>query len=194
MATLDQIKELREETGVSISKCKEALEKAGDDVAKAKDILRKWGQEVADKKQGRTAGQGIIEGYVHSNKKIGVLVDLGCETDFAAKSDDFKVLAHDLALHIAAMNPKYISEDQIPQDVAEKEKEIYREECQQSKKPAAIIEKMVEGKWAKYKEENCLLNQNFVKDDKITIKEYVNQFVQKIGEKIVINRFVRLDI
>ncbi len=105
MATLDQIKELREETGVSISKCKEALEKAGDDVAKAKDILRKWGQEVADKKQGRTAGQGIIEGYVHSNKKIGVLVDLGCETDFAAKSDDFKVLAHDLALHIAAMNP-----------------------------------------------------------------------------------------
>ncbi|HNY97720.1 MAG TPA: elongation factor Ts [Candidatus Pacearchaeota archaeon] len=194
MATLEQIKELREMTGVSIAKCKEALESSNNDIAQAKELLRKWGQAVADKKQDRTAGVGIIEGYVHSNRKIGVLLDIRCETDFAANSGDFRALAHDLTLHIAAMNPPYISEEDIPAEVAAKEKEIYREEVSKSGKPKEIIEKMIEGKWKKFKEENCLLEQKFVKDDSMTIKEYISQYVQKIGEKIVVNKFVRIDI
>ena len=159
MVSINQIKELREQTGVSIIECKKALEESDGDFEKAKEMLRKWGKELAGKKSSRQANQGIIEAYVHPNKKVGVLVELRCETDFVAKSDNFQELAHELCLQIAAMKPIYIKEGDIPEEFLDGEKKIYAEQIKDSGKPEKIVEQIIEGKLNKYKEQVSLMSQ-----------------------------------
>jgi len=191
---IDKIKQLRQETSVSLSQCKKALEETGGDLDKSKEILRKWGEKLAGKRGGRETSQGIVEAYIHANKKLGVLVEVKCETDFVAKNDDFKEFAHNLALHIAATNPLYLSEDEIPKALIEKEKEIYKEQMAKEKKKPELMDKIIEGKVAKYKKEIALLSQPYIKDDNQTIEGLLNEAIAKIGENITIGRFVRLEI
>jgi len=191
---IDKIKQLRQETSVSLSQCKKALEEAGGDIDKSKELLRKWGEKLAGKRGGRETSQGIIEAYIHANKKIGVLVEVKCETDFVAKNDDFKEFAHNLALHIAAVNPLYITEDEIPKELIEKEKEIYKEQMAKENKKPEMMDKIIDGKIAKYKKEIVLLSQTYIKDESQTIEGLLNEAIAKIGENITINRFVRLEI
>jgi len=191
---INKIKRLRSETSVSMSQCKKALEETGGDLNKAKEILRKWGESLAEKRGGRATGQGIIESYVHANHKIAVLVELRCETDFVAKNKDFKELAHELALHIAAANPLYLEEDDIPEEVINKEKEIYLEQMKKEKKPKEMMDKIIEGKLDKFKKEIVLLSQKYIKDEDKTIQDLITDAIAKIGENIEIARFVRLEI
>jgi len=188
---IDEIKSLREKTGVSLDLCKKALEQS-DNLGEAEALLRKWGQKLASKRTDRVTNQGLIDSYIHANGKLGVLIDLRCETDFVAKTDDFKELAHELALHIAAASPQYISAEDIPTEVVEKEKEIYTE--QMKDKPKEMIDKIIQGKLDKFKKEVCLLDQLFVKDDSKTIRDLVNEYIAKIGENITIAQFARLEI
>lgn len=194
MVSIDQLKQLREETGISITECQKALEESNGDLEKAKEILRKWGKDLAQKKSEREARQGIIESYIHPNKKIGVILDLRCETDFVAKSQDFKNLAHDLVLHIAAMSPFYINLEDIPEEVIVREREIYREQFLKSGKPQKIIDQIIEGKLKTYKEEIILLSQPFVKDQDKTVGDLVQEYIAKLGENIVVKKFVRYEI
>lgn len=194
MATIEQIKELREMTGISISKCKEAVDQANGDIEKAKELLRSWGQAVAEKKMSRVAKKGIIDSYIHFNKQVGVILDLRCETDFVAKNEDFLKAAHDLCLHIAVSKPEYIKSEDVPSEIVEKEREIYKNEVAASGKPEAIIEKMIEGKLNKYFEEKCLMKQEMMTEPGKTVEQYMAEKIQKIGENIVINRFQRFDI
>ena len=194
MISIDQIKKLRQETGISISECKKALEKAGGDEEKAKIMLREWGEELAEKKSEREAGEGIIESYVHSNKKVGILLDLRCESDFVARSDNFQKLAHEICLQIAAMKPLYVAGENIPENILENEKKIYQEQMKNSGKPENIIDKIIEGKIEKYKKEICLMSQLWVKDGTKTIKELVDEYIAKLGENIIIKRFTRYEI
>ncbi len=194
MENIELIKQLREETGVSLGQCKKAIEEAGGDLEKAKEILRKWGEDLAGKKSSRSTNEGIIESYIHANGKIGVLVVLKCETDFVARNPEFKELAHNLALHIAAAAPEYLSEEDIPEEVIEKEKNLYREQFKNSGKPEEIIEKIIQGKLETFKKEKVLLNQPYIKDDSKTIRELLNQYISKLGENITIEKFVRLEI
>ena len=188
---MEQVKKLREQTGISILECKKAVEEAQGDLAKASEILRKKGFEKAKAKSSRATNQGAVGAYIHMMGKIGVLVELGCETDFVAKNEDFQALIKDIAMQIAAMNPRYISEKDIPAAVLEKEKEIYREQMKTSGKPAAIIEKIVEGKLSKFYADVCLLHQNFFKDDKLTIEKLIAEKIHKTGENIVVKRYSR---
>ena len=188
---MEQVKKLREQTGISILECKKAIEEAKGDLAKANEILRKKGFEKAKAKSSRATNQGAVGAYIHMMGKIGVMVELGCETDFVAKNDDFLELIKDIAMQIAAMNPRYISEKDIPAAVLEKEKEIYREQLKKSGKPAAIVEKIVEGKLGKFYADVCLLHQNFFKDEKLTIEKLIAEKIHKTGENIVIKRFTR---
>ena len=194
MVKIDQIKQLREETDVSIIECKKALEKTKGDMEKAKEILRKWGQELANKKSNREAKQGIIESYIHPNKKIGVLIDVRCESDFVARSEDFKALVHDLALHIAGIKPYYIKPEDISEEILRGEKEIYKEQFAKSGKPEKIMEQIIEGKLKKYKEEISLLTQPFVKNPDKTVQEMISEYIAKLGENIKIKRFARYEI
>ena len=194
MVNIDQIKELRQQTGVSISECKKALEASNCDFEKAKDILRKWGKELAGKKATREAGQGIIESYIHPNKKVGVLLDIRCESDFVARSEQFQLLAHEICLQIAAMKPLFISEEEIPEDFISGEKEIYIDQLKDSGKPEKIVEQIVQGKLAKYKAEISLLSQPWIKNQDLTIRDYIGENVAKIRENIKIKRFARYDI
>jgi len=194
MENIELIKQLREETGVSLGQCKKAIEESGGDLEKAKEILRKWGEDLAGKKSSRSTKEGIIESYIHANGKIGVLVVLKCETDFVARNPEFKELAHNLALHIAASAPEYLSEEDIPEEVIEKEKNLYREQFKNSGKPEEIIEKIIQGKLETFKKEKVLLNQPYIKDDSKTIRELLNQYISKLGENITIEKFVRLEI
>jgi len=191
---IDQIKKLRQETDVSLSQWKKALEEAGGNMDKAKEVLRKWGESLAGKRQSRETNQGIIESYVHANKRIGVLVELKCETDFVARNKDFKELAHELALHIAAANPLYLTEQDIPEEVIKKEKEIYLEQIRKDNKPREITEKIIQGKLDKFKKEIVLMSQGYIRDEDKTIQDLVNETIAKIGENITIGRFVRLEI
>ena len=194
MDNIELIKKLRQETGISLSKCRKALEESNNDLDKAKELLRKWGEKLAQKRVGRETGQGIIEAYVHANKKIGVLVEVRCETDFVAKNKDFQEFAHELALHIAAANPQYLTEEEIPEDILEREKKIYQEQLAEDKKPKQVIDKIIEGKLKKYKQEVALLSQFYVRDSEKTIQDLLNEAIAKIGENITIQRFVRLEI
>jgi len=194
MITIDHIKKLREETGVSVSECKKALHEANGDETKAKKILREWGKELAGKKSHREAGSGIIESYIHPDQKVGVMIELRCETDFVAKSEDFKKLAHELCLQVAAMSPLFLNEEDIPEEVLHGEKEIYSEQLKDSGKPKEILEQVIDGKLKKYKEKISLLSQSWVKDDSKTIKQLIEEYIAKIGENIVIKRFSRFDI
>ncbi len=191
---IEQIKKLREETGVSMMECKKALEKSGGDVEKAKKFLREKGEKVLEKRSGKIAGEGVIESYIHSNKKVGVLLDIRCESDFVAKSEDFNELAHELCLQIVAAKPQYISEEDVPEDVINEEKEIVLKQHEKSGKPENIIQKIVEGRVEKFKKEVVLVLQPWVKDEKKTIQDIVNEKIAKIGERIIIQRFERFEI
>ncbi len=188
------VKKLREATGIGIMECKKAIAEANNDYDKAVEILRKRGFEKAKAKSSRATNQGVIGSYIHTNGRIGVLVEVGCETDFVAKNEDFIQLVKDIAMQIAAMNPKYVSDNDIPEDLINKEKEIYREQLKSSGKPDNIIDKIIEGKLKKYYSEVCLLYQNFFKDDKKTIQDLITENIHKIGENIVVKRFVRYQV
>jgi len=191
---IDQIKQLREQTGVGIMECKKALNEAGSDIEKAKEILRKAGKELANKKSSRDASQGIVESYIHPNKKVGVLFEIRCETDFVAKSEDFKSLAHEICLQIAAMKPLYISEEDIPESFLANEKEIYKEQFKKSDKPEKVIGGIIEGKLNKCKKEISLLSQPWIKDGSKTIKDLIEEKIAKVGENIKVKKFVRYEI
>jgi len=185
----DLLKELRELTGAGMLEIKQALTEANNDKAKAVELLRKKGALKVGKKADRVANQGLIETYIHPGGRIGALVEVNCETDFVARTDDFKNLAKDLALHIAAANPLYVNPSDVPAEVVEKEKEIYKEQVKG--KPAEVVEKILEGKIAKYYEEVCLMEQPFAKNQDLKIKDLMAQAVSKIGENIQIKRFAR---
>jgi elongation factor Ts len=188
------VKKLREQTGVGILDCKKAVAEAGNDFEKAEELLRKRGLAKAQGKASRATNQGGIGSYIHSNYRIGVLLELGCETDFVAKNEDFLALQKDICMQIAAMNPKYISSADIPENVLAKEKEIFTEQMKDSGKPANIIEKIVEGKLTKLYGEICLLNQAFFKEDSKTIESLIAEHIHKLGENITIKRFVRYEV
>ncbi len=188
---MELVKKLREQTGISILECKKAIEEANGDLTQAAEILRKKGFEKAKAKSSRATNQGAVGAYIHMKGKIGVLVEVGCETDFVAKNEDFQELIKDIAMQIAAMNPRYVSEKDIPEAVLEKEKEIYREQLAKSGKPANIVDKIVEGKLGKFYADVCLLHQNFFKDEKITIEKLIAEKIHKTGENIVVKRFTR---
>lgn len=188
------VKKLREQTGVGILECKKAIDEANNDYDKAEELLRKKGFEKAKAKASRATNQGAVGSYIHTNGRIGVLLELGCETDFVAKNEDFLALQKDLAMQIAAMTPRYISEKDIPEQVLEKEKEIYREQMKNSGKPDNIIDKIVTGKLKKFYNEVCLLHQAFFKEDKKTIQDLIAEKIHKLGENIVVKRFVRYEV
>ncbi|MEK7651969.1 MAG: translation elongation factor Ts [Patescibacteria group bacterium] len=188
---MELLKELRELTGAGITDVKAALDEAGNDKEKAIEILRKKGQSKVLKKADRVANEGVVESYIHAGGKVGVLLELNTETDFVARTDDFKSLAKEIALHIAASNPLYVNISDVPAEVVEKEKEIYKEQAKDSGKPEAVVEKMIEGKLAKYYEETCLMEQAFVKDPEKKIKDLLSDSVVKLGENIVVRRFTR---
>lgn len=196
MATIDMslVKKLREQTGVGILECKKAIGEANNDFDKAVEILRKKGFEKAKSKASRATNQGCIGSYIHSNNRIGVLLELGCETDFVAKNEDFLALQKEICMQIAAMNPKYISEKDIPQEVIEKEKEIYRVQMKNSGKPDNIIEKIIEGKLKKFYTEVCLLQQGYFKEEKKTIENLIAEKIHKLGENITVKRFIRYQV
>ncbi len=188
------IVKLRSLTGAGIVDCQKALQEGGNDFEKAVELLRKKGQKVAANKQERETKEGLIYSYIHAGGRVGVLVELLCETDFVARNDEFKQLAHDIALHIAAMNPLVVSQSDVAPGTLEKEKEIYREQMKDEKKPQEILEKIIEGKIAKYYQEVCLLNQQFVKDDTLTIQGLIERTIGKIGENIKVGRFTRYSL
>jgi elongation factor Ts len=187
------VKELREKTGAGMMDCKKALAENAGDFAKAEEWLRKKGITGAAKKAGRIAAEGLVGAYVH-NGKIGVLVEVNCETDFVARNEDFQLLVRDIALHIAAANPSYVRREDVPAEVLEKEKEIERVKLREQKKPEAMLEKILSGKMEKFFETVCLLDQPFVKDDKKTVGQVVTEAVAKIGENITIRRFTRYQV
>jgi elongation factor Ts len=191
---LKQVKELRDLTGASIMDCRNALEEAKGDFNKAQEILKKKGVAIAEKKEARETKAGLIEAYIHANGKIGVLIDLRCETDFVAKNPLFKELAHDLALQVAAMSPIYVSEADIPEDLLNKEKEAYLAEFKDSNKPEKIINQIIEGKLQKWYQEVCLIHQPFIKNQDQKVSEVIKEYIAKIGENIKVNRFVRFEI
>jgi len=194
MINIDQIKQLREETGVSPTECKKALSEAKGDPEKAKEILRIWGKTLAGKKVTRETKQGIIDSYIHLASKTGVLLDIRCESDFVAKSPDFRKLAHEICLQIAAMRPLFLKEDDIPEEFLDGEKKIYQEQIRDSGKPQKIVDQIIAGKLKKYKEEVSLLSQPWIKDDSKTIKDLIEESIAKIGENIEIKRFTRYEI
>lgn len=191
MFTAKDVVELREKTGVGMLQCKQALTETNGDMEKAITYLREKGIASAAKKEGRIAAEGIVESYIHGNGKIGVLIEVNCETDFVAKSDAFKTLVHDIAMHIAAANPLYINDAEVDQTALAKEREIYKVQALNEGKPEAVAEKMVDGRIKKYLKEVCLLDQMFVKDPSKDIRTLINEAISKIGEKITVRRFVR---
>jgi elongation factor Ts len=192
--TAQAVKELREKTGAGMMDCKKALEEANGDITKASEILREKGLAAAKNKAGRIATEGLVESYIHAGGRIGVLVEVNCETDFVAKTDSFRDFVKDVAMQIAAAAPKYVTREEVPQEDLEKEKEILRAQALNEGKPAHIVDKMVEGRMSKFYEEFCLLEQSFVKDQDKTIQTLVNEKIATIGENISIRRFVRFEL
>jgi elongation factor Ts len=192
--TAQLVKELRQATGAGVMDCKEALEANAGDLDKAVAYLREKGMEDAAKRAGREAKEGLIGSYIHAGSRVGALVEVNCETDFVAKTDEFQELAHDLAMQVVAAKPSYLTPEHVPAAVLEEEKAKYREEMQDSGKPDHIIERIVEGKVQKFYEETCLTEQPFIKDTAITVGDLVKQKNALLGENIVIRRFARLEI
>ncbi|MDL1982003.1 MAG: translation elongation factor Ts [Deltaproteobacteria bacterium] len=188
------VKQLREKTGVGIMDCKEALSQSNGDIDNAVDFLRKKGLATAQKRAGRSMSEGLIQPYIHMGGKLGVLVEINCETDFVAKNDDFKEFAKNIAMHIAATNPVGIASDDVPEEVINKEKEIYRAQAIELGKPENVIDKIVEGKLNKFYKDNCLLNQAYVRNPDVNISDLLNDLIAKMGENITIKRFVRFQI
>jgi len=196
MATISaaMVKQLREKTGVGIMDCKEALSQSNGDIDKAVDFLRKKGLATAQKRAGRTMSEGLIQSYIHMGGKLGVLVEINCETDFVAKNDDFKEFSKNIAMHIAASNPVGIASDDVSEDIINKEKEIYRAQALEMGKPENVADKIVEGKLNKFYKDNCLLNQVYVRNPDVNISDLLNNLIAKMGENITIKRFVRFQI
>lgn len=188
------VKELRERTGAGFMDCKRALEECGGDIEEAILILRKKGLAKADKKAGRETADGLIGSYIHAGGKIGVLVEVNCETDFVARTQEFQDLVKEIAMQIAAMSPKYISPEDVPPEVLEREKEILREQVRSTGKPEQVLEKIVEGKLKKFYEENCLLEQPYIRDPNMTVRDLIKQAIAKLGENIRVRRFVRFQL
>ncbi|SEN79032.1 translation elongation factor Ts [Lihuaxuella thermophila] len=192
--TAAMVKELREKTGAGMMDCKKALTETGGDMEKAIEWLREKGIANAAKKAGRIAAEGVVDSYIHAGGRIGVLVEVNCETDFVAKTDEFKSFVKDIAMQIAAMAPKYVRREEVPAEEIEKEREILRQQALAEGKPENIVDKMVEGRLSKHFKEICLLEQPFVKDSDKTIDELVKEQIAKIGENISIRRFVRYEM
>ncbi len=194
MISASIVKQLREKTGTGIMDCKEALIECDGNIDKAFDFLRKKGLATAAKRVGRAMTEGVIQSYIHMNNKIGVLVEVNCETDFVAKNEDFKEFTKNVAMHIAATNPVGIRAEDVPAEIVNKEKEIYREQVLEMGKPEKIVDKIVEGKLQKYFKDNCLMDQPYVRIPDITIADLLNEMIAKIGENITIKRFARFKI
>ncbi len=188
------VKELRERSGAGIMDCKEALKECAGDMDKAADFLRKKGLATAKKRAGREASEGVVQSYIHMGGKIGVLVEVNCETDFVAKTDDFQEFARNIAMHIAASSPLGVVPEDIPEAVVEKEKEIYRAQALEMGKPEKMLDKIIEGKMTKFYKDACLMNQLYVRDTSLTISDVLNDMIAKTGEKITIHRFARFQI
>src|SRR5579864_5269401 len=188
------VKELRERTGAGFSDCRAALVEANGIIEKAIEILRKKGQAAAAKKAQREASEGLVGSYIHAGGKIGVIVELNCESDFVARTDAFQQLSHDIAMHIAALDPRYVRREEVTADMLEKEREIYRAQAQASGKPEQVVEKITAGKMEKFYEENCLYEQHYIKDESVAIGEMITQAIAKLGENISIRRFVRFKV
>jgi elongation factor Ts len=196
MSTINakMVMQLREKTGAGIMDCKQALTECNGDMDSAVDILRKKGLATAAKRAGRAMTEGVIQSYIHMDGKLGVLVEVNCETDFVAKNEDFNAFAKNLAMHIAATNPVAIRPEDVPEEMINKEKEIYRAQVLEMGKPEKITDKIVDGKLQKYFKENCLLNQAYVRDPDISVEDLLNDMIAKIGENISIKRFARFRI
>ena len=192
--TASDVNALRQKTGVGMMDCKKALTEANGDMDKAIEILREKGMATAAKKAGRIAAEGVVDSYIHMGGKVGVLVEVNCETDFVARGDQFKALVHDIALQIAASKPLYVAKEEVPQDVLDKEKEILKIQAMNEGKPEAIAEKMVLGRIKKYYEDFCLLEQPFVKDPSKTVGQLITEAIASIGEKITVRRFTRYEM
>jgi elongation factor Ts len=188
------VKELREKTGVGMMDCKKALNECDGDIEKSIEYLRKKGIATAQKRGGRSTSEGQIQSYIHAGGKIGVMVEINCETDFTGKNDDFTEFARNIAMHIAASSPVSVDRDGIPSETLEKEKEIYATQAKESGKPEKVIEKIVEGKINKFYAESTLLEQQYVKNPDITVQDLLNEMIAKTGENIIINRFVRYQL
>ena len=188
------VKELREKTGAGILDCQKALQETGGDIEKAIDYLRQKGLAAAQKKSGRETNQGLIHAYIHMGGKIGVLIEVNCETDFVARNDEFKAFVNDLALQVAAAKPSYVKREEIPKEVVDKERAIYEGQAKEMGKPPAAWPKIVEGKLEKFYQESCLMEQAFIKDPAVTVKDLVAQKIAKIGENMNIRRFTRYQL
>jgi len=189
--TADQVKELRERTGAGMMECKKALQDAGGDFEKAIDALRKSGIAKAEKRSGRDAAEGVVESYIHPGNRVGVLIEVNCETDFVARTDEFMALVRDIAMQVAAAGADYVRREEVPSDRLDREREIYAAQLREQGKPEAMIGKIVDGKLNKFYSEICLLEQPFIKDDKKTVGELVTEASGKTGENIVVRRFAR---
>jgi elongation factor Ts len=188
------VKQLRERTGAGFAACREALIEAQGNLELAIDILRKKGQAAAAKKAQRATSEGLVGSYIHAGGKIGVLVEVNCESDFVARTEDFQKLCHDVAMHIAALDPRFLRREEVTQEILDREREIYKDQAKQTGKPENVIEKIVSGKMEKFYEENCLYEQHFIKDEGVTIKELVDQAIAKLGENIAVRRFSRFKV
>ncbi|MDD3919546.1 MAG: translation elongation factor Ts [Candidatus Pacebacteria bacterium] len=194
MVSIELIKQLRQETDISLSQCKKALEEAEGDIEKAKEILKKQGGAVAAKKSDREVNVGIIDAYIHAGGQVGVMITLLCETDFVARGDAFKELNHELLLQIASMAPKYVSEEDITEEILNEEMEAYKAQLEGENKPEEIKENIIKGKLDKFKKESCLLSQPWVKDNNITIQDLINDYIAKLGENIKVKEFIRYEL
>jgi len=192
--TMETVKKLRQKTGAGVMDCKKALQETGGDIDKAVEYLREKGIAAAEKKAGRTAAEGLVGSYIHMGGKIGVLIEVNCETDFVAKTEEFKALVHNLAMQVAASQPDYVSREDIPGEIIDREKSILRQQALEENKPEHVIEKMVEGRLEKFFENVCLLEQPFIKDTDQKVRELLKENIAQLGENIVINRFSRFAV
>jgi len=188
------VKELRDRTGAGFTACRDALVEAKGDIEHAINILRKKGQAAAAKKSQRATSEGLVSSYIHAGGKIGVLIEMNCESDFVARTADFQRLCHDVAMHVAALDPRFLRREEVTQETLDREREIYKEQAKATGKPENVIEKIVNGKMEKFYEENCLYEQHFIKDEGMTVKELIDQAIAKLGENIAIRRFSRFKV
>jgi len=188
------VKELRERTGAGFAACREALVEAKGNIEEAINVLRKKGQAAAQKKSQRATSEGMVGYYIHAGGKIGVLVEVNCESDFVARTEAFQRLCHDVAMHIAALDPRFLKREEVTQEILDRERDIYREQARATGKPDNVVEKIVTGKMEKFYEENCLYEQHFIRDEGMTVKELVDQAIAKLGENIAIRRYARFKV
>src|SRR6202000_282023 len=188
------VKELREKSGAPMGDCLKALQESKGDMEEAFVILRKRGMASAQKKASRTTNEGAVGTYIHAGGKIGVLLEVNCESDFVARTDDFQKLCHGIAMHIAALDPRFLRREEVTQEILDREREIYKDQAKQTGKPEPVIEKIVNGKMEKFYEENCLYEQHYIKDESVTIGEMITQAIAKLGENISVRRFVRFKV